>query len=170
MGGNDTRGLPFILDAGTPTNLLPRFICFAIGSVYPDARPYKTPYGWTAYEVSCNALPGTFDYTFGDVTIKVSLQDSLYKDVDGKCSFGFSLPPPPEWHVPPILAQPFMSGTILYSIMTTRRNGSASPLTVAPISFRLVKARMRCRLLRAVVAMQRLRQSSLITHRRLQRR
>jgi hypothetical protein len=111
--GNHTRGLPITLDAGTPTNLLPEYLYYAIGAVYPDVVPYRHENGWPAFRVPCDAPLGTFDYTFGDSTVKVSFKDSLYKWHDGSCTFGFTLPPPPEWHVPPILAQPFMRGTYI---------------------------------------------------------
>jgi hypothetical protein len=57
---------------------------------------------------------GTFDYTFGNYTIKVSFQDSLYKDdVDGTCTFGFTLGPQGEGLVPHILADAFMRGAYM---------------------------------------------------------
>jgi hypothetical protein len=77
---------------GTPTNLLPNNLYFNIGESYPSAIPYTHLQGFPAYEVPCDTPLGTFDYIFSNYTIKVSFQDSLYKDnVNGVCTFGFTL-------------------------------------------------------------------------------
>jgi len=106
--------LPVIFDMGTPTNLLPNNLYFAIGELYPDAIPYRHPLGFTAYKVPCDAPLGTFDYTFGSYTIKVSFLDSLWKDpADGHCTFGFTLGPQDEGAIPYILADTFMRGAYM---------------------------------------------------------
>jgi hypothetical protein len=106
--------LPVLFDMGTPTNLLPNDLYFVIGDSYPDAIPYTHPLGFPAYKVPCDTPLGTFDYTFGNYTIKVSFLNSLYKDnVDGICTFGFSLGPQGEGKVPYILADSFMRGAYM---------------------------------------------------------
>jgi hypothetical protein len=99
---------------GTPTNLLPNDLYFRIGESYPGAIPYTHPQDFPAYKVPCDTPLGTFDYTFSNYTIKVSFQDSLYKDnVDGTCTFGFTLGPQGYGLVPYILADAFMRGTYM---------------------------------------------------------
>jgi hypothetical protein len=68
--GNNTAGLQVIFDMGTPTNLLPNSLYFAIGGLYPDATPSTHRLGFPAYKVPCDAPFGTFNYIFGDQTIK----------------------------------------------------------------------------------------------------
>ncbi|KAH4376859.1 hypothetical protein HBI25_034890 [Parastagonospora nodorum] len=77
MWRKNKTSLPVIFDMGTPTNLLPNNLYFAIGELYPDAVPYKHRLGFTAYKVPCDAPLGTFNYTFGSCTIKVSFLASL---------------------------------------------------------------------------------------------
>ncbi|KAH5074748.1 hypothetical protein HBI65_047070 [Parastagonospora nodorum] len=77
--------------------------------LYPDAVPYKHRLGFTAYKVPCDAPLGTFNYTFGSCTIKVSFLASLWKDpTNGQCTFGFTLGPQDEGTTPYILANSFM--------------------------------------------------------------
>jgi hypothetical protein len=114
--GNNTdpAGLRVLFDTGTPTNLLPNNLYFAIGDLYPDAIPYTHPLGFPAYNVSCDAPSGTFDYTFGNHTIRVSFQDSLFKDdTSGVCTFGFTLGPQDTGQIPYILADSFMRGVYM---------------------------------------------------------
>ncbi|KAH4809920.1 hypothetical protein HBH61_105430 [Parastagonospora nodorum] len=77
MWRKNKTSLPVIFDMGTPTNLLPNNLYFVIGELYLDAVPYKHRLGFTAYKAPCDAPLGTFDYTFGSCTIKVSFLDSL---------------------------------------------------------------------------------------------
>jgi hypothetical protein len=99
---------------GTPTNLLPNDLYFNVGESYPGDIPYTHPQGFPAYKVPCDAPLGTFDYTFGNYTIKVSFQDSLYKDNANKiCTFGFTLGLQGYGLVPYILADAFMRGTYM---------------------------------------------------------
>jgi len=99
---------------GTPTNLLPNALYFTIAQLYPDAEPYEHRLGFPAYKVPCDAPHGTFDYTFGNVTIKVSFQESLWKDPKtGICTFGFSLGPQDTGKIPFILAAAFMRGAYM---------------------------------------------------------
>lgn len=81
--------------------LLPNVLYFIISDIYPDAESYDSGHGWPAYKVPCHAPHGNFDYTFGNVTIKVSLKDSLYKDPKFDiCTFGFTLGPQDEGKIP----------------------------------------------------------------------
>lgn len=110
LGANRTK-LPVLFDTGTPTNLLPNSLYFAIGALYPDAEMYMHPHGWPAYKVPCTAPHGTFDYYFGNTTIKVSFAESLYRYEDsGICTFGFTLGPQDEGKVPYILGDAFLRG------------------------------------------------------------
>jgi hypothetical protein len=98
---------------GTLTNLLPNDLYFPIGDLYPGVIPYTLKLGYPAYRVLCDAPLGTFDYTFGDYTIKASFLDSLYKDsIDGICMFGYSLGLQGEGKVPYILADSMYAGRI----------------------------------------------------------
>lgn len=109
----NTSSIPILFDTGTPTNLLPNELYFAIGKVCPDAIPYTHPRGFLAFKVPCDAPAGTFDYMFGNYTIKISFADSLHKENAGICSFGFSLRPRDEWEVPYVLGATFMRGAYL---------------------------------------------------------
>jgi hypothetical protein len=94
---------------GTPTNLLTNDLYFYNGEAYPGAIPYTRPLGYPAYKVPCDAPLGSFDYTFGNYTIKISFRDSLYMDkIERTCTFGFSLGPQGEGKVPFILTDAFM--------------------------------------------------------------
>ncbi|KAF2830170.1 acid protease [Ophiobolus disseminans] len=112
--GNNSNGLPVLFDMGTPTNLLPNALYFAIGSLYPDAMSYDSGHGWPAFKVPCDAPHGSFDYTFDNVTIKVSLKDSLHKNPKiNICSFGFTLGPQDSGRIPFILGDSFMRGAYM---------------------------------------------------------
>jgi hypothetical protein len=99
---------------GTPTNLLTNDLYFYNGEAYPGAIPYTRPLGYPAYKVPCDAPLGSFDYTFGNYTIKISFRDSLYVDkIERTCTFGFSLGPQGEGKVPFILTDAFMWGAYM---------------------------------------------------------
>lgn len=112
--GNHSDGLPVLFDTGAPMNLLPNALYFAIGNIYPGAVPYASPNGNPAFEVPCAAPTGSFDYTFGNTTVKVSFQDSVHKDREtGKCNFGFSLGPQDSGTIPFILGASIMRGAYM---------------------------------------------------------
>jgi hypothetical protein len=79
-----------------------------------NAITYTHKLDYPAYKVPCDAPLETFDYTFGDYTIKVSFLVSIYKDyIDGICTFGFSLGHQGEGKVHYILADSFMRGAYM---------------------------------------------------------
>jgi hypothetical protein len=97
---------------GTPTNLLPNSLYFAIGKLYPDATQHIHRLGFPAYKVPCDAPFGTFDYIFGNQTIKVPFLDSLYKDGDN-CTSGFTLGPQDTGQIPLILGDASIRGVYM---------------------------------------------------------
>jgi hypothetical protein len=114
MWSKNKTSLPVIFDMGTPTNLLPNNLYFAIGELYPDVVPYKHRSGFTANKVPCDAPLGTFDFTFGSCTIKVPFLDSLWKDpTNGQYTFGFTVGPQHEGTIPYILTDSFMRGAYM---------------------------------------------------------
>jgi hypothetical protein len=109
----NATSLPIVLDTGTTRNLISNDLYFAIGGLYPGAKQYMNPYGQPAFRVPCDAPSGSFDYTFGNHTVKISLSNSLYKDPEsGTCSIGFQLGPEEaeDGSVPHILGDAFLRG------------------------------------------------------------
>jgi hypothetical protein len=102
-----------VLETGTTRNLISIDLCFAIGGLYPGTKQYMNPYGQPAFRVPCDAPSGSFDYTSGNHTAKISLSDSLYKDPEsGTCSISFQLGPEEDedGSVPYILGDSFLRG------------------------------------------------------------
>lgn len=110
---NATR-IPVVFDTGTTRNILSNDLFFTIGGLYPEAKEYMDPYGQPAFRVPCDAPAGSFDYTSGNHTIKISLSDSLYKDPEsGTCSIGFQLSPEEDGSIPYILGDSFLHGAYM---------------------------------------------------------
>jgi hypothetical protein len=118
-----------------------------IGDLYPDAIQSIHKVGYPAYKVHCDVSSGTFDYTFGNYTIKVSFVDSLYRDnIDGICTFGFSLGRQGEGRVPYILADSFMRGAYMVFDMNNDETGWARLAMPIPVHLSCLskKAKTRC--------------------------
>lgn len=107
---NSSDGLPVFLDCGTEYSLLPSDLVEAIAADFPGIQVELDENGTPNYIIPCQASKGTFDFSFGATTIKISYQDMLVQEEDGRCQLGFGFPPVGTQYVPYILGSSFMLG------------------------------------------------------------
>jgi hypothetical protein len=71
-----TKGTPVFLDSGATLSFLPTAMFNALLAVFPTA----TPIGQGFYKVDCRLAgsPGSVDFGFGGVVIRVALKDVIW--------------------------------------------------------------------------------------------
>ncbi|KAF2848771.1 acid protease, partial [Plenodomus tracheiphilus IPT5] len=98
-----TAGLPVFLDTGSPYNLVPKNLLYAIVESYPDVavketgagRSFEVPYTTNShtYTYTCTQLTPNLQYTFKKKTIHVPIADTLIRLPNGQCILPFGVPP-----------------------------------------------------------------------------